>query len=498
MNNSPSPGGILERERALPADINAERATLGSILLDYQMFDLVSPFLSAHDFYLQKHEWIFESMADLNEKGTPPDLTTISNDLRSRFGDKVESVEYDRLKLVGGIAYLVELSTEVPTAGHAEFYARIVAGTAARRRLIETGGKISALGYDERADLGSIFHRAGEMLRGVVEDPRTSRRELGLSARDLMAMEIPPIQWIIHDFLSAGLTICASAPKFGKTWFWMDIALAAASGGKALGEIDTLECDVLYLVLEDKSKRFHRRLAAMGYNHQNTPQNLWYDDTCPKIDRGALFALRRWVDRHAGTGRPKLIIIDTYIMVKPTVTSLSSIYDSDYKGFEGLRDLAQEKDIALVAVHHTRKQDAQRVFDMITGSTGIQGVVEAEMVLYELRGQPVVELTGKDLSHQQIPLEFDKSTFRWRMLARDAQEYLASSTREAIVAHLSINGRCTPQEMAEELSHDYNAIIQALKRLRDENIVGYERKGRQSHYWLLQSSMNETEWESDQ
>jgi replicative DNA helicase len=72
-----------------------------------------------------------------------------------------------RLELVGGIAYLGELSAEVPTAVHVEYYGRIVERTAILRRLIECGGKITALGYDEREDLETTLDKAESELFSV-------------------------------------------------------------------------------------------------------------------------------------------------------------------------------------------------------------------------------------------------------------------------------------------------------------------------------------------
>ncbi len=137
-------------EKALPANIEAERATLGSILLNREAIIAIAPWLAAEYFYLEKHAWIYEAMLACYNARIPPDTRTVSEELRRR----------DRLDAVGGIPYLSELVDAVPTSYHVEYYARIVERTALLRKLIVAGGKIAALGYDEQDDLEATLDKA--------------------------------------------------------------------------------------------------------------------------------------------------------------------------------------------------------------------------------------------------------------------------------------------------------------------------------------------------
>ncbi len=150
-------------ERSLPADINAERAVLGSVMLERDAIIAIAPWLPADYFYLEKHAWIYGAMLACYNRRVPPDLSTIADELRRN----------DRLDLVGGIMYLGELVAEVPTAVHVEYYARIVERTAILRRLIETGGKIARLGYQEEEDLETTLDKAEAELFAV------SQRRIG-------------------------------------------------------------------------------------------------------------------------------------------------------------------------------------------------------------------------------------------------------------------------------------------------------------------------------
>src|SRR5690349_13836606 len=137
-------------EKALPANIEAERATLGSILLNREAIVAIAPWLPAAAFYLEKHAWIYEAMLACYNARVPPDTRTVSDELR----------RHERLETVGSIAYLSELVDSVPTSYHVEYYARIVERTALLRQLIVAGGKIAALGYDEQDDIEATLDAA--------------------------------------------------------------------------------------------------------------------------------------------------------------------------------------------------------------------------------------------------------------------------------------------------------------------------------------------------
>jgi replicative DNA helicase len=144
-------------ERAIPFDIQAERATLGSILLERDAIVAIAASLPAEFFYLEKHALIYEAMLACYNRREPPDIATVAAELRRQ----------EQLDLVGGLALLSELAAEVPTAVHIEYYARTVERTAILRRLIEVGGKISALGYDQTRALEETIDKAEAELFAV-------------------------------------------------------------------------------------------------------------------------------------------------------------------------------------------------------------------------------------------------------------------------------------------------------------------------------------------
>ncbi len=138
----------------LPHNLEAEKATLGSILLNREAIVAVAPWLMSEFFYMERHAQIYEAMLACYNARIPPDTRTVAEELRRR----------NRLDVVGGVSYLSDLVDTVPTSYHVEYYARIIERTALLRKLINAGGKIAALGYNEQDELEDTLDKAEQTL----------------------------------------------------------------------------------------------------------------------------------------------------------------------------------------------------------------------------------------------------------------------------------------------------------------------------------------------
>ena len=93
--------------KRLPANIEAEKSVLGSILINDGGFSQVSEILLPDDFYHQAHKIIFEVMLDLSQKSLRIDLVTLQDELIKR----------EQLEIIGGLVYLISLQEEIPALG---------------------------------------------------------------------------------------------------------------------------------------------------------------------------------------------------------------------------------------------------------------------------------------------------------------------------------------------------------------------------------------------
>ncbi len=235
-------------DRSVPFDLQAERATLGAILLERDAIITIAPWLPSEYFYLEKHALIYEAMLACYNRREPPDLATVAAELRRQ----------ERLELVGGLGYLSDLAAEVPTAVHIEYYARVVERTAVLRRLIEAGGKIAALGYDETADLDVTLDRAEAELFNVSQRRSTQDfvaigqvvNQLFTQIESLqerrgevagVATGYPDLDGLTGGLQPSDLIILAARPSVGKTSLALSLAYNVAFLSNATVGIFSLE-----------------------------------------------------------------------------------------------------------------------------------------------------------------------------------------------------------------------------------------------------------------
>ncbi|HXW00072.1 MAG TPA: DnaB-like helicase N-terminal domain-containing protein, partial [Anaerolineae bacterium] len=138
------PGTVPDRLQ--PHNVEAEEAVLGSLLIDTDAIIRVATFLQPSDFYVERHNWVFEAIRDLHERREPADLVTLTDELERR----------GQLGEIGGAAYLTSLINATPTSIHVEYYARIVERTAVLRRLIDAAGQIARLAYEDTEDADEV------------------------------------------------------------------------------------------------------------------------------------------------------------------------------------------------------------------------------------------------------------------------------------------------------------------------------------------------------
>src|SRR5262245_45195889 len=120
-----------------PQNLEAEASLLGAILIDSDALVKIADQVTVDDFYDPRHARIYEAILALYERRSPIDVLTLA--------DQLKGVGY--LDMIGGPAYLTELTNFVPTAAHVEQYADIVAQKAMRRRLIRASQDMTALGF---------------------------------------------------------------------------------------------------------------------------------------------------------------------------------------------------------------------------------------------------------------------------------------------------------------------------------------------------------------
>jgi predicted ATP-dependent serine protease len=284
-------------------------------------------------------------------------------------------------------------------------------------------------------------------------------RKLGqLSAADLLRKSLPPVRYLVPDYIAEGLTVLAGRPKLGKSWLALDIAIGVATGGATLGSKTVEQGDVLYLALEDNERRLQKRLLQL-LPPSEMPERLAVETECPRLDQGGIEAIRQWTE---SVPSPRLVVVDVFNKVRPESKRGESLYKADYDALDPLKKLADEKSLAILIVHHTRKQEAEDPFDTVSGTTGFTGAADTVLVLQRSSQGTTLYARGRDIEEVETAVEFNKQTGRWSVLGA-AVEVRRSDERSLILEMLKVADEpMSPSELASATRGKPNNIRQLL------------------------------------
>ena len=229
-----------------------------------------------------------------------------------------------------------------------------------------------------------------------------------ITAASLMDKQFDPQHELIEGMLAPGLYILAGASKIGKSWLVLQIAHCVSMGITLWGR-KTQQSEVLYLALEDTERRIQSRLMRICGGETGA---IAFATDAEKLSQGFEEQVTNFLRKHPQT---KLVIVDTLIKVRE-MNSRGSAYADDYATMTAFKRIADRYGIAMLIVHHTRKQEASDIMDMISGTTGIMGCADGAMVLERpLRRVPKgsISMTGRDFQDAKISLTQNPETMCW-------------------------------------------------------------------------------------
>ncbi len=306
---------------------------------------------------------------------------------------------------------------------------------------------------------------AGQRVKGGGPGPRPLRPATApiVSASELEAMSFPPLRAVIPGLIYEGTALLAGAPKLGKSFLMLQLALAVARGEPVLGSGPVEQGDVLYLPLEDGLRRIKRRIRGLLGSETDWPPALSLCAEWPRLGEGGVEQIDDWLAAHPAA---RLVVIDTFQRVRDAGGRYTSAYAEDYEALRPLSPLAEAHRVAIVVVHHTRKLESDDPLDLVNGTVGLTGVVDTALILRRSRGTADASLlvTGRD-TEAELALCHDGATGRWQ-LAGDGRSAQLSASRAAILAALREAGEpLTPAQLAQRLGQPVGNVTVFLRRL---------------------------------
>lgn len=254
--------------KSLPFNAEAERAVIGTLLLNDEYFSVVSGILTHHDFYLPAHKTIFKTIAQLVERRVRIDTITLQDELNKE----------NELEMVGGIVYLLSLQEDIPALGLIEHHAKIVKEKSVLRELINSATTIISQCYQQNdAGIETVLDEAEKTIFQISQK-RTVQHFVQLniwlkktfqhlseikSHRGITGISsgYKRLDEMTSGFQKGDLIVLAARPSMGKTALALSLAEQAARSGSGVGFF-SLEMGAQQLVLRLLSARSH-------VSHQN-------------------------------------------------------------------------------------------------------------------------------------------------------------------------------------------------------------------------------------
>jgi replicative DNA helicase len=359
-------------DRQPPRSLEAERAVIGSLLLLPEVCDEVALAVRPDDFYDSAHRTIFEHMLALHEDGRQIDPTLLGQRLK-------DAGEYES---VGGAAFLLELTQEVATAAHAEYYARIVRDKAVLRSLIHASTDIIQEAYETGVDPREILARAEARVFSILDSKGEAQARTihdilfetlaRIDARQNQAHKCLGLETGFYDFdqLVGGLhkselIILAARPSMGKTALALNMVEHICFESNTPVLFVSLEMSALELADRILCSRAHIDSHRLRNGHLSKDESHKLIATSSEISRAPLFiddspsrnmteiaATARRLKRQNNLG---LIVIDYLQLIDPD-NSKESRQEQVARIARRLKGLARELNVPLLCLAQLNRQ----------------------------------------------------------------------------------------------------------------------------------------------
>lgn len=363
--------------RLSPRDTDVEAAVLGALMIEKDAYTVVCDILKPESFYEPSHQKVYEAIQTLGASQRPIDLFTVTEQLRLN----------GTLDEVGGPAFVVQLTSNVTSAAHVEFHARIVAQKYLARELISFAANIENNAFDESIDVDDLLQEAEGKLfeisqRNVKKDvtqidpvitaaldqiQAAANRTSGLSGLQTGFHELDKVT---SGWQNSDLIIIAARPAMGKTAFVLSMAKNMAVNYNIPIAVFSLEMSNLQLVNRLISnvcelpgeKIKSGQLTSLEWDqlmarikHLNGAQ-LYIDDTASL----SVFELRTKARRLVREHNIKMIIIDYLQLMNASGMKFGSREQEVSMISRSLKQLAKELNIPIVALSQLSRQVENR------------------------------------------------------------------------------------------------------------------------------------------
>lgn len=308
----------------------------------------------------------------------------------------------------------------------------------------------------------------------------TGWKKYAFTAAVLRTMEFPPVSYVVPGVIPEGLTILAGRPKIGKSWMALDLAIGIATGKPVLGGVHVEQGDVLYCCLEDNPRRLKRRVTKLLSPFSDEwPERLTLATSWRQLDEGGVDDIEAWCKDALN---PRLVLLDTLAGVRPNRGGTDTLYEGDYRALGSIHRLANDRGVGAVALHHTRKMDADDPVDTISGSLGLAGAADTCLILARGPKGTTLYIRGRDIEECEKAVSFGSENCRWTLLGNAADVQWTDAKSKILAALSAAKDLMGPADIASVTGIPRNTVDVTLHRLAADGEVVQVSRGRYAHH----------------
>ncbi len=386
-----------------PQNLEAERATLGAMLLDWSCVGTVVMIVRKEHFYSQQNQTVFAALLSLFNKSITGDTLTLISELTSE----------GTLEQAGGAAYVASLTDTVPSSANVEYYAKIVLDKATRRNLIKMSSEIKASAFDDTRESRMVVEEAEKKIFALTELDQTT---VVHDMRELVprTIEIIESHYKNHDtftgipsgftrldsmtsgFQKSEFIVLGARPSMGKTAMAMSMMEHIAVDQKIPTAFFSLEMSYEQIGQRLLSQVAHvpghklrsgmlkiselQQLQEAAGRVYEAPLYIVDTPNMPLID------LRAMARRMRVNQKVEIIFID-YIGLIATENAAAPVYEQVSEISKSLKSLARELEVPVVALSQVARdaEGNEPTLSQLRGSGSIEQDADVVMFIHRDR-----------------------------------------------------------------------------------------------------------------
>lgn len=442
----------------LPHDESSEQALLGSIMMaDGLILDDLE-WVKSSDFYLLKHQWIYEAMISLRSRRENVDNVTVQEELTRR----------NQLNDCGGSSYLTILITCVPYHLNYPTYAAAVKSLSRQREVMTMASRLAEAGL--RGDIDTVRKIVEKVTALAQEHPMEANRLRPFLVHEKDLDKLPPMTWLVPSEIPAnGFVLIYGPSGVGKSFFALEFALRL---GQAY--------PVVYIAAEGESGYPVRVKAWRKHNHMQPGQVQFFLNMISLLDdseRSEFADLLKPI-------KPRVIFVDTMAHVMlPGDENNTRDMGSFIKACKSLQKMFN---CAVVMVHHTGKEG-----DRERGNSALRAACDVMIRLQDDDGLIAVECTkSKDTKPfptrfvRLLPVALDDGTSSPIVISAEKVKQLPSdplSENQKMVLRVftlkTFPDGCTIADISEVTNKQRGVVQRWISRLIDLGFVVHGGRG---------------------